>query len=407
MQTHLGQALSVSAVAKFIYSIISQNIAPLWIRGEISNIKVQQNGNAFFSIKDPESKINALIMHNSGANKVISELKNGMEILIYGKISYYKKEGYLSIFVEEVEFIGEGLLKQKYDELKKKLEQEGLFAPEHKRKIPEYPRWVGVVTSPTGAAIKDILNITSRRFAGVNIVLFPASVQGECAGKEIAAAIGVANKYASHLIDVLIVGRGGGSIEDLWCFNEEAVARAIYGSKIPVISAVGHEIDYTIADYVADLRAPTPSAAAELVVKDRNEIINKISHSKNRMEWVLSNRMDSIRNFLALKGKDYLKDYMESVFSEQTITLENLKIRFISNFTGYINKIKSGVLLQKEKLDTLNPANILKRGYSLTYKVAEDGTRKAIRSIKNAEKGENITTLLTDGQLESKIQDII
>ncbi len=214
MPSHMAQALSVSAVAKFIYSIISQSISSLWIKGEISNFKIQQNGNAFFSIKDSESKLNAIIMSNSNARKSIINLKNGMEILIYGKISYYKKEGSITVFVEEIEYIGAGLLKQKFDELKNKLESEGLFSIENKKKIPEFPQTVGVITSPTGAAIQDILNITNRRFGSINLIIFPVSVQGDNAAKEISDAIKIANIYAQNLIDVLILARGGGSIED-------------------------------------------------------------------------------------------------------------------------------------------------------------------------------------------------
>jgi exodeoxyribonuclease VII large subunit len=406
MPSHESLALSVSAVAKFIYSIISQNIAPLWIRGEVSNLKIQQNGNAYFSIKDTESKINAMVMAYSGAKSALPDLKNGLEVLIYGKISYYKKEGSLTIFVEEIEFLGEGLLKLKFDELKKKLEQEGLFAREHKKKIPEFPSYVGVVTSPTGAAIQDILNVTMRRFGNVNMLVFPAAVQGECAAQEIASAIEVANRYAGHFLDVLIVGRGGGSIEDLWCFNEEVVARAIYASKIPVISAVGHEIDYTIADYVADLRAPTPSAAAELVVKDRTEILRRIQNLTQRMENFILNRIDFIKKRLEIAGKERLKQWMQSFVMEYSQALDNLKIRLNNSFKTSIQQTKNKLLIQKEKLEALHPQNILKRGYSITSRIENDGTKRTLHSYQELQKGEKIQTLLYHGNIESTVEKL-
>ena len=397
MQGHAQQALTVSDLAKFLQGLIAQSLQPLWIRGEISNFKTGPNGNSYFSIKDPESKLNAIIMANSKAKKYVPDMKNGLEILIFGRVSYYKKEGSISVFVDDVEFLGEGLLKQKFDELKKKLEAEGLFARERKRKIPEYPEWVGVVTSPTGAAIQDILNVMNRRFSGVNLLVFPAAVQGENAPKEVAQAIKAANKYGAGFLDVLIVGRGGGSIEDLWCFNEEVVARAIYHSSIPVISAVGHEIDYTIADYVADLRAPTPSAAAEMVVKDKKELSERIQYHKFRMEKLLVARLEMTKQTLELKGKNYLRTWMENLHTELSMSLDNLKLRFDGNLANYFKNLRSSVVVLKEKLSTLNPTNILKRGYSVTYHVLPDGSRVNLVSAKGIKKGERLSTLLSDG----------
>lgn len=369
----------------------------MWVRGEISNFKTGPNGNSYFSIKDSESKINAILMANSKAKKYVADMKNGLEILIFGRVSYYKKEGSISVFVDDVEFLGEGLLKQKFDELKKKLEAEGLFARERKRKIPEYPEWVGVVTSPTGAAIQDILNVMNRRFSGVNLLIFPAAVQGENAPKEIAQAIKVANKYGSNLLDVLIVGRGGGSIEDLWCFNEEVVARAIYHSSIPVISAVGHEIDYTIADYVADLRAPTPSAAAEMVVKDKKELSERINYFKFKIEKLLGTRLEMAKKTLEMKGTAYLKKYMENLHTELSMSLDTLKLRFGNSLDNSFKNLRSSVNLLKEKLGALNPKNILERGYSVTYLVQPDGSKTIVRSEKGVKKGERLSTLLADG----------
>lgn len=405
MQGHAEQAISVSDLAKFLSGLISQNLQPLWIRGEISNLKTVSNGNAYLSVKDNESKINAIIMANSRANKHIRDMKNGLEILIFGRVSYYKKEGTISVFVDDIEFLGEGLLKQKFDELKKKLEAEGLFNKDRKRPIPEYPEWVGVVTSPTGAAIQDILNVMNRRFSGVHLIVFPAAVQGENAAAEIATAIRVANKYAGDRLDVLIVGRGGGSMEDLWCFNEETVARAIAASKIPVISAVGHEIDYTISDFVADLRAPTPSAAAELVVKDKKELLENVRYHQFKIEKILSTRMEYLKQSLELKGSGYLKKWMENTLNETSMTLDNLSIRFRNLLGSYFTNLKAALETMKGKLGALNPENILKRGYSVTYLLGPDGTKKILKSVRSIKKGERLGTLLTDGSITSVVDE--
>jgi exodeoxyribonuclease VII large subunit len=405
MQGHAHQAITVTDLAKFLSSLVSQNIQPVWIRGEVSNLKAVPNGNSYLSIKDKESKINAIIMANSKAKKYVQEMKNGLEILIFGRVSYYKKEGTISVFVDDIEFLGEGLLKQKFDELKKKLESEGLFEKERKKKIPEYPEWVGVVTSPTGAAIQDILNVMNRRFSGVHLLIFPAAVQGENASREIANAIKIANKYCADKLDVLIVGRGGGSTEDLWCFNEEIVARAIAGSRIPVISAVGHEIDYTIADYVADLRAPTPSAAAELVVKDKKELQEAVRYQQFKMEKILTTRMEYLSQTLELKGRVHLKKWMENFFTETSMELDNLVIRFTGKLGSYFTGLKSSLELLGGKLGALNPKNILKRGYSVTYQEMPDGSKKVVKSAKAIKKGERLSTLLTDGSIVSVVDD--
>lgn len=404
MPGHEQEALTVSAVAKYLAAIISQNLQTLWIRGEVSNLKTQPNGNTYFSIKDQDSKLGAIVMANSRARKFVPDLKNGQEILIYGRVSYYKKEGYVSVFVEDMEFLGQGLLKQKFDELKKKLELEGLFDRGRKKPIPEYPEWVGVVTSPTGAAIQDILNVTNRRLSSVNLVVFPAAVQGEQASREIAQAIRIANQYGRNLIDVLIVGRGGGSVEDLWCFNEEIVARAIAASKIPVISAVGHEIDYTIADYVADLRAPTPSAAAELVVRDREALRQKIGKLTETLERSVRDRLNAAREFLKLRGREYFEQHRRTLREQLVLTLDNVQIRFGNALGGLLKNVRHRAGLLREKLETLSPSGILQRGYSVTYRVGPDGEKTCLKSRKAVQKGESLRTLLSDGEIDSIVQ---
>jgi exodeoxyribonuclease VII large subunit len=405
MPDHSAQALTVSAVARFLYTLVSKNVSPLWIRGEISNLKVQQNGNAYFSLKDAESKLGAMILQASRARSSIPQLKNGAEVLVFGSVSYYKKEGYVSVFVEEMEFLGEGLLQRRFEELKRKLLAEGLFDPSRKRPIPSFPRVVGVVTSPSGAAVRDILNVTGRRFSGVHIVLFPAQVQGDKAAPEISAAIRVANEFFRDKIDVLIVGRGGGSLEDLWCFNEESVARAIAASKIPVISAVGHEIDFTIADFVADLRAPTPSAAAELVVKDRQEVLRHLDNLKSRLQSQTEGRLERAAFVIRNRGAEYLRRLLQNNLAEARLSLQDLQNRLKTRQETTFRDLRSALHLQSEKLGALNPEKILERGYSITYRIAEDGSRTTVKQPSAVKKGDRILTVVTGGKIRSVVDN--
>lgn len=395
---------TVSEIANFLYKIISQNIGQVYIKGEISNIKKQPNGNVFFSIKDKEAKLNALMFSDSKAKRNINDLIEGKEVIVYGSVSYYKKEGNITLIVEDIYIFGKGLLYLKFEELKKKLDQEGLFSNEHKKPIPKFPHNIGIITSPTGAAIRDILNILTRRFPGINIIIFPVSVQGDEASIEIKKAIEVANNFFKNILDVIILARGGGSIEDLWCFNEEIVARAIYKSEIPIITGIGHEIDYTIADFVADLRAPTPSAAAEIVVPEKRKIIEYTQYLKNRINFIINEKLDKYKLILENKGKTKLKSLYANIISTYHIQLQDLKNRFNLYFTNCFNTLRSSINLYKEKLNTLNPLNILNRGYSITYKVINENERIILKSIKSIKNGDIINTVLVDGEFKSKIE---
>ncbi len=406
MNSDAQTALSVSAVAELIRNLISQSISKIWIRGEVSNLKFQKNGNIYFSVKDDKSKLNALIMNFSKARKDADKLKDGMEILILGNVSYYTKEGYISVFVDALEFMGEGLLKQRFEELKIRLHKEGLFAQNLKKPIPAFPRVVGVITSPSGAAIQDILQVTGRRFSNVHIVIFPVAVQGDKAAYEISRGIALANKYGKDKIDVLIVGRGGGALEDLWCFNEEVVARAIFNSEIPVISAVGHEIDFTIADFVSDQRAPTPSAAAELVVRDKQETVRHLTNLKDRLEYNINNILEGIHFLLEKNGKDYFKKQLSARLSDLSLQTDNLTIRFQNQMSNYFKNLRYTIRLHTEKLSTLNPWNTLSRGYSVTFKEDSQGNRIPIKDCEGIQKGDTIHTVLHKGELESSITHI-
>ncbi|MEJ5284385.1 MAG: exodeoxyribonuclease VII large subunit [Brevinematales bacterium] len=393
------EIFSVSQVAEAIHSLITE-IPALWVKGEVSNLKFHQNGNIYFNIKDANAKISAVLMNNSPAKKNDKLLKEGLEIIVFGRISYYKKEGYITLFVEQIDLLGEGILKQKFEELKRKLEAEGLFDKSRKRKIPEYPEVIGVITSPTGAAIRDILNITYRRAPNVHVIIFPVAVQGENAQYEIAKAIEIANKKFKNKIDVLIVGRGGGSIEDLWSFNEEIVARAIFNSEIPIVSAVGHEIDYTIADYVADLRAPTPSAAAEIVVRDREEIKIKLKNIYNRLTTFIENYIQNIKKTISHYGTQYLYNKLKDDIEQKSLFLDNLSIRLENKMQENITKIRHLLSLQTEKLKMLNPNTILSRGYSIThYFNEEEQNWVLLKSIKDRNKIKQLKTTLQDGEI--------
>lgn len=398
MANSQGQALSVSALAGFIQSLIQSNISSLWVRGEISNFKKHSNGNCYFSLVDSEAKINVVMMARARASRFASDLKDGIEVILNGRVSYYKKEGQVNFFCEDLEFVGLGILKQKFDELKRQLEKEGLI-PSRRRPIPRFPAWVGVVTSRTGAAVQDILKVSLNRSPQVHIILFPASVQGSQAASEIARAVKVANDYYSDLLDVLIVGRGGGSTEDLWCFNEEIVARAIANSKIPVISAVGHEIDFTIADYVADLRAPTPSAAAETAFPDRQKSQQGLQHLSERLENALSRLLAYYRQRLDLRNGEYLLGKLKQIWSEKRMALDYLTQRLNQNMDGLLSRRKAELCHRKDQLSALSPSATLKRGFTATF-VREDGKLRNVLHREN-KPGESLSTLTAEGWIYS------
>lgn len=414
--------LSVGALTKYLkYKFdTDEHLRTVYLKGEISNLKKHTTGHFYFSIKDESSKINA-IMFNRNTQNLVFDPEDGMKVLIKGRISIYEATGNYQIYVEEMEEDGLGNLYILFEKLKKDLKKEGLFDSSHKKPIPKIPDCVGIVTAPTGAAIKDILSTIKRRYPICKTILFPALVQGENAAADIVNKIKMANQYD---IDVLIVGRGGGSIEDLWPFNEECVARAIYESHVPIISAVGHEIDYTIADFVADLRAPTPTGAAEIAVPNMYDLKKLLGQYQIRAsEYIVKklsyNRLalDKISGSFVLKNPmilfDNKKQYFDTLIEkihvniEHVITskkqkLDQLKISYIFKKPAIIyekqkEKLKNDII----KLELINPLKILKRGYSLTYH--EDSI---INSVKDITKGNHITIRLADGQIGASVTSI-
>lgn len=394
------------------------NIQTLFLKGEISNFKGHTRGHLYFTLKDEYSRINA-VMFSTNASKLNFVPKDGMKVLVCGRVSVYEPNGGYQIYVTEM--IGDGLgnLYLKFEELKKKLSSEGLFLESHKKKIPKFPRKIGIITAPTGAAIRDILSTIKRRFPITETILFPALVQGEYAANDIVKQIKIADEYG---MDLLIVGRGGGSIEDLWSFNEEIVARAIYDAKTPIISAVGHEIDFTISDFVCDLRAPTPTGAAEMAVPNMIDVVNFLNQLNIRLNKDLKNILDSYTKKIDNFKSCYVLSNPLATFEIREQKLDNLinnlnsRIKYIidtnqkrlsnvkTNYTlnnpdSLLNNYNNTYELLLNKLNLLNPLNILSKGYSV---VKKDG--KLIKDIDSVNIKDKIEIKLYKGNIEAIVE---
>lgn len=383
--------LTVSDLTSLIKSALEESFYDIWMEGEISNLRIPTSGHVYLTLKDKASQIKAVLFKSSARN-IKFELKDGIQIICHGRITVYDPRGEYQIVIDTVEPQGIGALQLAFEQLKEKLLKEGLFDAKRKRPIPLLPRKIGIITSPTGAAIMDMLNIINRRFANVHIIINPVPVQGEGAGIEIARAIKEMNEFED--IDVLIVGRGGGSLEDLWAFNEEVVARAIYNSRIPVVSAVGHEIDFTISDFVADLRAPTPSAAAELVVKNKQDIIDNLCHIFLRLKNGTKAIFDSKRAFLREQIRA-IKDPAARV-NEYIQRIDDLSIRLSGGIGRYLDGLKKQAEAAAGKLNALSPLATLSRGYSIAMKLPE---MQIIKDAKEVQKGDEVNIKLHKGEI--------
>ena len=416
-----SEYITVTQLTKYIkYKIDTDpNLSTIYLKGEISNFKNHTRGHMYFTIKDESSRINA-VMFASSASKLKFIPTDGMKVLINGRISVYEATGTYQIYVNDMIEDGVGNLYVAFEQLKKKLESEGLFDPSHKKKIPKIPEVIGIITAPTGAAIRDILSTIKRRWPIAKTILFPSLVQGAEAADDIVKNIGLARKYD---LDVLIIGRGGGSIEDMWCFNEEKVARAIYDIEIPTISAVGHEIDFTISDFVADLRAPTPTGAAEMAVPNIADVLNYINTAQNRAAISLKKHLElkkeileSITDSYVLKNPitiyEIKEEKFDHLFEKLLLNFKNNldfnKNRLVLDTTELSNGIKNYLNIHNNKynniinkLEALNPLLTLKRGYVIIKK-----DEKVINSIKNMEKDDIVTLNLHNGKATSKIIDI-
>lgn len=393
------QTLTVSQLNLFIKDILGQIpiLNNIKIKGEISNFKHHSLGHMYMSLKDENGVLRA-VMFRANAMSLTFRPENGMQVIAEGRVSVYERDGQYQLYINSMEQDGKGNLYEQFEKLKAKLQKEGLFDQNAKKPIPRYPKRIGVITAPTGAAVRDIINILSRRFKAADICLCPALVQGDGAAESIKKAIEYFN--SEHLADVLIVGRGGGSIEDLWAFNEEVVARAIFDSKIPIISAVGHETDFTIADFVADLRAPTPSAAAELAVPSGEELLEKFQNAEIRLQSSVRKILENRRLKLKMYAENRVLRDPVSKISEKGIYLDHLSKLFENSVSNILTKKQQELGVAASKLDSLSPLATLNRGYSVTKNLQGD----VIKSTSQVKSGEDICITLRDGQLEAVVK---
>lgn len=429
---------SVEQVNNLLRGLIETQVGTVWIKGEISNFKPHSSGHFYFSLKDSKAQISAMMFRGYNS-KLKFKPHDGLEVIVRGKITIYEPRGTYSIACEMMEPVGAGALQKQFEQLRDKLKTEGLFDPARKQPIPTYPKTVAIVTSPTGAAIQDILNIMNRRARGVQVIVVPAIVQGAAAAPSLVEAFKKAEMIKP---DVIIIGRGGGSIEDMWCFNDEKLARTIADSKIPVISAVGHEIDFTICDFVADLRAPTPSAAAELVAKSSHEIIQKLEQVERSLRLAIQRRLQHKQQLLLLQAKRLVDpkkklqdlfvrnddlysrlelavtNYLEhsrrdiqllrsrlvspkQVIEIKKVSLQQRQQKLNNSLTKNLTQFKFRVESAMALLDSLSPLKVVDRGYSITQKGNE-----VVKSVKQVKVGDMLTIKVSDGTIETEVKNI-
>ena len=391
--------ITVTDLNKYIKNKIDgdEMLNNVLVKGEISNFKNHYTGHMYFTLKDENSLIKC-VMFKSYTTHLSFMPKDGMKVMVLGSVAVFERDGIYQIYAKAMKEDGLGSLYTAYEELKKKLEQEGLFAESHKKKIPFMPKTIGVLTSNTGAVIRDIINVSTRRNPGVHIRLYPVPVQGPGAAEKIAEGIKFMNE--NKLADVLIIGRGGGSLEDLWPFNEEIVARAIYDSELPIISAVGHETDFTIADFVADLRAPTPSAAAELAVANIEDVRETLKLYNNRYKVALKKKIELMRlSYEKCMARPAYKNPTQKI-NEQYMVID-MKVKALQNSMMLkLKEAKTSFVQETAKLDSLSPLKTLTRGYSIVTK-QESG--KVIKSVDDLNSGEKVNLRLSDGQKTATI----
>jgi len=393
-----SRVFSVSEVNERIKQLFELDpvMADICVAGEISNYKVYPSGHHYFTLKDSESGLKC-VMFKGNAIRLKFRPDNGMKVTIFGRISVYPRDGAYQLYCTAMLPEGLGLLQQRFEQLKARLSAEGLFDAGHKKPIPEYPATIAVITSPAGAAVRDVIRILGQRWPMSKVLVIPVRVQGVEAPGEIAAAIRLANEHS--LADVIITGRGGGSIEDLWAFNEEIVARAIYASKIPVISAVGHEPDVTIADYVADRRASTPSNAAELAVKDRAEEQRHISSVSTRLDLALSVKLEAARSNISRIDSRYFGAAHESVIDAKRMELDRAYDAISNSISAALLAKRAALTAARQTLDALGPQKVLMRGYAIAVK--EDGG--VVRNCCDASAGDKLKLLVADGEINCTV----
>jgi exodeoxyribonuclease VII large subunit len=404
------QPLTVSQLTNSIRISLEARFAAVWVEGEISNFKDHSSGHWYFTLKDQNAQLRAKCFRSTNT-RIRFRPANGLKVRARGRLSVYAPRGEYELVVDALDPVGAGALRVAFEQLRDRLQAEGLFARELKRPLPVFPRRVGIVTSPTGAAIRDILNVISRRTRTVHVLFSPARVQGDSAGPDIARAIRFINQYheralregrTADLVDVLIVGRGGGSTEDLWAFNTEEVARAIRKSVIPVISAVGHETDFTIADFVADLRAPTPSAAAEIVAAREDQICGALDQMSRQMNRFMRFRIVDLRSRVQEQA-------LSHAFDEVKSRLRNARRRYDAASAACSGLVEASLQEARERLgraavslDALSPLAVLQRGYA----IAQDASGKPVRDAASVVSGDEITVRLAKGKLNTRVDTV-
>lgn len=390
---------SVSQINRYIKGLIENDfiLQSFWVKGEISNFKAHTSGHLYFTLKDKNSAINC-IMFKDMAELMPYELEDGLEVVVCGYSSVYEKTGQYQIYAQIISPVGMGELSLKFEQLKNKLLEEGLFDEDFKRDIPKNPKTIAVITSPTGAAVRDIINVSTRRNPNIKIKIIPVLVQGEYAVASIVDGIKLVNEWANA--DVIILGRGGGAIEDLWAFNDEKVARAVFASEIPIISAVGHETDFTITDFVADMRAPTPSAAAELATNDIMSDLNMALNLFERIEYNFIQKFNFYKSKLEfLLKRNVLKRPLDRIVNE-SIYIDDMEERLYRALKHCVEIKKSKFVKNIEKLEVLSPFSILKRGFSVTT----DCDGNVITSIKNLNVNDDINIEINDGIINAVVK---
>ena len=393
--------LTVTETNELIRDLIENSnvLNNIYIKGEISNFVNHRTGHFYFTVKDDGSVLRA-VMFKAGASKLKFLPENGMKVILHGRISLYVKDGQYQIYCDDIEPDGVGSLFIAFEQLKTRLEAEGLFDAKYKKPLPKVPLRIGIITSPTGAAIRDMINVITRRFRMAKIVLFPALVQGENAPQQLISGIKFFNSKKNA--DVIIIGRGGGSFEELWAFNDENLARTIFASEIPVISAVGHETDFTICDFVSDLRAPTPSAAAELAVPDTSDLKKQLSNVEKKIESQLINKInyhrEQINNYA---NKNAFKN-PGNVIDDKRMNLLHIEKNLLTQMKIIMDNKKAAFALNSSKLEILNPLSIITRGYSVAYN-KNGGIVKSVREIAP---GDSISVKLKDGEVEANITKV-
>ena len=391
-------AITVSQLNRQAKTLLEQGLARLWVEGEISNIARPASGHVYFTLKDKSAQIRAAFFRQRQRGPTIS-LKDGDQVLVYGRVSLYEARGDYQLIVEQIEPAGEGALKRQFEVLKKKLAAEGLFDEDRKQELPELPTRIGVITSPTGAAIRDIVSILGRRFPSIPIVIYPSAVQGDAAPQELITALATAIRRDE--CDVLILARGGGSLEDLWAFNDEQLARAIAESPIPIVSAVGHEVDFTIADFVADLRAPTPSGAAELVVPDREDWLRVVKSLAMRISRLGRRTVEDLAQALDWLSRRLVQTSPTAMLERSRTRLAGLNQRLITAVRGAVAGVSHRLELAMRGLHSVSPLATLERGYAI---VEEATTGKVLLSPSDVSPGDDIRARLAHGELIATVE---